>query len=108
MTTLPKIRRVRQMIEQINSGCDLEVDGGIDAATAPLVVASGANVLVAGSAVFGEREGVAAAMRRLRAAIVRGELTLGEQIFFSEKGVTYANWNDRSWQNGRKHGSTAH
>ena len=68
-TTLPKIRRVRQMIEQINPGCDLEVDGGIDAATAPLVVVAGANVLVAGSAVFGESEGVAAAMRRLRAAV---------------------------------------
>ena len=36
-TTLPKIRRVRQMIEQIKPGCDLEVDGGIDATTAPLV-----------------------------------------------------------------------
>jgi len=68
-TTLPKIRRVRQMIEQINPGCDLEVDGGIDAATAPLVVASGANVLVAGSAVFGESEGVAAAIGRLRTAV---------------------------------------
>ena len=68
-TTLPKIRRVRQMIERINPGCDLEVDGGIDAATAPLVVASGANVLVAGSAVFGDNEGVAAAMGRLRTAV---------------------------------------
>jgi ribulose-phosphate 3-epimerase len=68
-TTLAKIRRVRQMIEQINPGCDLEVDGGIDAATAPLAVVAGANVLVAGSAVFGESEGVAPAMRRLRAAV---------------------------------------
>src|SRR5438132_11747275 len=37
-TTLPKIRRVRQMIDEIRSGCDLEVDGGIDATTAPLAV----------------------------------------------------------------------
>jgi ribulose-phosphate 3-epimerase len=67
-TTLPKIRRVREMIERIKPGCDLEVDGGIDATTAPLVVAAGANVLVAGSAVFGAADGVAAAMKRLRAA----------------------------------------
>jgi ribulose-phosphate 3-epimerase len=68
-TTLPKIRRVRQMIQQVKLGCDVEVDGGIDAKTAPLVVAAGANVLVAGTAIFGEGEGVAAAMERLRAAI---------------------------------------
>jgi ribulose-phosphate 3-epimerase len=67
-TTLPKIRRVRQMIDEIIPGCDLEVDGGIDATTAPLVVDAGANVLVAGSAVFGAGEGVVAAMNRLRAA----------------------------------------
>ena len=68
-TTLPKIRRVRQMIDEIKPNCDLEVDGGIDAATTPLVVEAGANVLVAGSAIFGYREGVAAAMQRLRAAV---------------------------------------
>ena len=67
-TTLPKIRRVRQMIDEIKPDCDLEVDGGIDATTAPLVVDAGANVLVAGSAIFGESEGVIAAMNRLRAA----------------------------------------
>jgi ribulose-phosphate 3-epimerase len=69
-TTLPKIRRVRQMIKQMKSGCDVEVDGGLDATTAPLAVVSGANVLVAGTAIFGESEGVAAAMERLRAAIL--------------------------------------
>src|SRR5271165_4738416 len=52
-TTLPKIRRVRQMIDRIKPECDLEVDGGIDAASAPLVIDAGANVLVAGSSVFG-------------------------------------------------------
>ena len=67
-TTLPKIRRVRQMIDAIRPGCDLEVDGGIDATAVPLVVDAGANVLVAGSAVFGAGEGVIAAMNRLRAA----------------------------------------
>src|SRR6266536_1353719 len=67
-TTLPKIRRVRQMIEQINPGCDLEVDGGIDPTTAPLTVDAGANVLVDGSSIFSDGEGVVAAMERLRAA----------------------------------------
>ena len=68
-TTLLKVRRVRQVIEQYKLACDLEVDGGIDAETAPLAVAAGANVLVAGTAIFGESEGVTAAITRLRAAI---------------------------------------
>jgi ribulose-phosphate 3-epimerase len=71
-TTLPKIRRVRQMIERINPGCDLTVDGGINESTAPLAVAAGANVLVAGSAIFTASEGISAAVDRLRAAIMNG------------------------------------
>ena len=67
-TTLPKIRRVRQMIDEIKPDCDLEVDGGIDATTASLVVDAGANVLVAGSAIFAQGEGISAAMKRLRVA----------------------------------------
>ncbi len=67
-STLAKIGRVRRMIEQIKPECDLEVDGGIDEETAPLAVAAGANVLVAGTSVFGNRQGVAAAMKRLQAA----------------------------------------
>jgi ribulose-phosphate 3-epimerase len=66
-TTLSKIRRVRQMIEQVKLACDVEVDGGIDRETAASAVAAGANVLVAGTAIFDESEGVAAAMERLRA-----------------------------------------
>jgi ribulose-phosphate 3-epimerase len=68
-STLSKIRRVRQMIDQVKPGCDLEVDGGIDAKTAPLAVEAGATVLVAGSAIFAGDGGVAAAMSRLRASI---------------------------------------
>ena len=67
-TTLPKIGRARRMIDRIKPGCDLEVDGGVDVATAPLAVAAGANVLVAGSAIFNDGEGVTVAMKRLRAA----------------------------------------
>jgi ribulose-phosphate 3-epimerase len=72
-STLPKLRRVRQMMAQRGLSCDLEVDGGIHAATAPLVVAAGANVLVVGKAIFGHGEGVAAAMRRLRRALPIGD-----------------------------------
>ena len=68
-TTLPKIRRVHRMIEEIKPACDLEVDGGIDAETAPLVVEAGANVLVAGSAIFSAKENIAAAMQRIRSAV---------------------------------------
>jgi ribulose-phosphate 3-epimerase len=72
-TTLPKIERVRELTERLKPGCDVEVDGGIDATTAPLVVRAGATVLVAGSAIFGDREGVVTAMERLRAALDRIE-----------------------------------
>ena len=68
-TTLPKITRVRQMIDRLNPECELEVDGGIDPETARLAVEAGANVLVAGSAVFGDTEGVAAGMKSLRASL---------------------------------------
>src|SRR5438128_5047246 len=68
-STLPKIRRVRELIERLQPGCELEVDGGIEPHTAPLAVAAGAGVLVAGSAVFHVREGVAAGMERLRASL---------------------------------------
>ena len=68
-STLPKIRRVSQMIERMNPGCELEVDGGIDEATAPLAVTAGANVLVAGSSIFATNEGVGAAMEVLRSAV---------------------------------------
>jgi ribulose-phosphate 3-epimerase len=68
-TTLAKIRRVREMIDRVNPGCDLEVDGGIDPVTARLTLDTGANVLVAGSSVFGDKEGTAAGMKSLRASL---------------------------------------
>jgi ribulose-phosphate 3-epimerase len=67
-TTLPKIGRVRGMIERAELPCELEVDGGIDAATAPMVVAAGADVLVAGSAIFTPDASVATALEQLRTA----------------------------------------
>jgi ribulose-phosphate 3-epimerase len=56
------------MIEQLKPACDLEADGGIDPETAPLTVAAGANVLVAGTSIFGDSQGIAAAMKRLQTA----------------------------------------
>jgi len=70
-STLPKLRRVAQMIEQIKPDCELEVDGGIDEATAPIAVAGGADVLVAGTSVFGANKNVRAAMRSLRDAVTQ-------------------------------------
>ena len=67
--TLSKITRVRQMIVERGLVCDIEVDGGINAATAPRVVKAGANLLVAGAFIFGSQEGVAAAIRRLRESV---------------------------------------
>ena len=51
----------------------MEVDGGIDVTTAPLVVRAGATVLVAGSAIFGDRDGEGTAMKRLRMAVNHSE-----------------------------------
>ena len=66
-STLGKISRVRQMIDCLKPECELEVDGGIDSERARLCVEAGANVLVAGSSVFGTNESVPEAMSRLRA-----------------------------------------
>ena len=50
---LGKIRAIRDYIDRYCPGCDLEVDGGVNLETAKLVTGAGANVLVAGSAVYG-------------------------------------------------------
>ena len=49
---MPKVAAIRKLIDERNPACELEVDGGIDPETSPLVKQAGANVLVAGSAVF--------------------------------------------------------
>ncbi len=66
---LPKIARLRQVITQRSLRCDIEVDGGIHEATAPLVAKAGANLLVAGSAVYNDKESVAQAIARLQNAV---------------------------------------
>jgi len=64
---LPKIRELRAMIDASGRTIDLEVDGGVTATTAPVAVAAGADVLVAGTAAFeGGRQAYADNLRRLR------------------------------------------
>ena len=63
--TLSKIRQVRKAIQERGLDCEIEVDGGINNQTARLAVEAGANVLVAGSAVFDSKEGISAAIQAL-------------------------------------------
>ena len=64
---LPKITAVRQMINNVNPSCELEVDGGVDSVSSKLVKEAGANVLVAGNAIFG-KENRKAALEAIRNA----------------------------------------
>ena len=57
---LPKIKKIREYIDTMAPGVELEVDGGVDAKTAAFCIEAGAEVLVAGSAVFGKADRAAA------------------------------------------------
>lgn len=61
-----RIAELRALVRKHNPACEIEVDGGIDAATIPLASGAGANVFVAGTAVFGAKEGIAAAVKNLQ------------------------------------------
>ena len=61
-----RIRQLRELIARHNPECELEVDGGIDARTIGEAAAAGANVFVAGNAVFGAPGGPTAAVKDLR------------------------------------------
>lgn len=63
-SVLPKIKKLRE----IKPDLDIEVDGGITAESAPLVVAAGANILVVGSAIFGKENRIAAIREILESA----------------------------------------
>jgi ribulose-phosphate 3-epimerase len=65
---VPKIRQISRMVRERGVSVDIEVDGGIDAKTAPAVAAAGASILVAGSAVFGQKDR-AAAIEAIRTAV---------------------------------------
>ncbi len=64
-----RIRRLRKMIDQIKPACELEVAGGIDQATAPIAVQSGAHVLVIGTGIFRHPQGPAAGVELLRGLV---------------------------------------
>lgn len=70
-TSMQKIAAMRKMIDArgLALQIEIEVDGGVNAEIAPPVVAAGANVLVAGSAIYNKKESVAQAMHRLRASV---------------------------------------
>lgn len=66
--SLERIARVRRLRDELRPDCRIEVDGGIGRATAGPAVAAGADILVAGSAVFGGHGSVAETIAELRAA----------------------------------------
>ena len=63
--TLKKISQLKKIIDEQNLNCDIEVDGGINAETSKLVRDAGANILVAGSAVYGA-ENISDAINSIR------------------------------------------
>jgi len=66
-SVLGKVSRLRQILDQRKLDCTIEIDGGVGPANAGTVVKAGVNVLVAGAAIFAAKEGVAEAIRRIRA-----------------------------------------
>ncbi len=67
--TVDKVARMRRVLDEGGYSAELQVDGGVNESTARTMVEAGATVLVAGSAVFNDRETVADAMDRLRASL---------------------------------------
>jgi ribulose-phosphate 3-epimerase len=67
--TLPRIEKMRKMLDNRKPGIELEVDGGINAENAPEIVGAGADVLVAGNSIFRAEDGISGAMQRLREAV---------------------------------------
>ena len=65
--TLRKVRQLRDLMDAQGLDCEISVDGGIDATTAPQAVAAGADVLIAGAAVFGAKVDVPTAIAAIRA-----------------------------------------
>jgi ribulose-phosphate 3-epimerase len=64
-STEGKIRSLRRLVDQRGGGIEIEVDGGIDHLTAPRAAVAGADVMVAGTSVFGAPGGAANGLRRL-------------------------------------------
>ena len=66
-----KVRRARSLLDELGSGADLEVDGGVDTGNAGELVRMGATVLVAGSAVYRHPGGPGAGVKAIRGATTR-------------------------------------
>lgn len=68
-TSTSKLQRCRKMVDESGFEIEIEVDGGVKAGNIREVVEAGADVVVAGSAIFNDKETVAQAMAKLRAAL---------------------------------------
>jgi ribulose-phosphate 3-epimerase len=68
-STVDKIARLKQIFYNRKIRAEIEVDGGINTATAHVVVKAGANVLVVGSAVFSSKKGISAALKEIRKSV---------------------------------------
>jgi len=66
---LDKIRRTKSLLDQTSASAQLQVDGGIHSGTIKACFHAGANVFVAGSAIFGHQDGIAAGIRALHEAL---------------------------------------
>ena len=69
-SVLPKIRRIRKLIDKNGLNLDIEIDGGISEETGKLVVQNGANILVAGNAIFKSPKGIKKAVEDLRKSVM--------------------------------------
>lgn len=70
---LSKVRQLRDRLEKINSDARIEIDGGIDEHSLPEAYEAGADVFVAGTAIFGHSQGIASGIKALRDAIHIGQ-----------------------------------
>lgn len=67
--SLERIATLRRLIRTSNPNCELEVDGGIDLKTCQSAITAGANVIVAGTAIFGAADGPVAAMKQFQSLV---------------------------------------
>ncbi|HZQ11132.1 MAG TPA: ribulose-phosphate 3-epimerase [Anaerolineae bacterium] len=79
-TMLPKVERLRKMIEERNLDVDIEVDGGVTKRTAPRCVRAGANVLIAGTSVFQHDETIREHIRGLRESADKAKVSATKSV----------------------------
>ena len=84
-STLPKVRALRHLLESRDLPVEIEVDGGINPETAPRAVTAGADVLVAGTAIFNARASVQENIEALRRSVARPERLRGTSRRFAAK-----------------------